>query len=96
MRGLAKIRAEGKKVRLTTVQKLYLFAYYFRRWLGAAVVLLGIWYILAPSPGEIILPQCEPDGVIANISQLAHGATFWRTQLPYVQKQLFDSQKLGQ
>ena len=72
---------------LTSAQKLYLSAYYYRQWLGAGVV-LGIWYILAPTPGEIILPQCEPDGVVAKISERAHGTTFWQTQLPYVQKQL--------
>lgn len=72
---------------LTSAQKLYLSAYYYRQWLGAGVV-LGIWYILAPTPGEIILPQCEPDGTIARISERADGATFWRTQLPYVEKQL--------
>lgn len=73
---------------LTRAQQLYLGAYYYRRWLIAGVAFLIGYWMLRPEPGAIILPQCEPDGALATISERVHGVAFWRVQLPYIRRQI--------
>lgn len=81
---------------LTGVQTAYLTGYHYRWWLAVIVVAgLGAWTI-SPRDDQLDDAICEPDGILAKASARLHGPSFWRAQLPTLEKSITEAKSWDQ